>query len=726
MSNRERWIIYPLLFFALANAFKQQTGFEIDNSNPQAFVFKYNQGEASFAIRTPLEPIEDKELGVGVSLWFAVSENLDELNEKFIANGITTVDQANLWTATRDLAFPLPPEVAPRFGRQDIPYYTDTTGSGGGAFLSGINHLFCDSSDDTENVFYIIGGMDNQSGGNLVTSLLFQTGTLSGHSYGTYGNIAGGGEPDPGTTGYQARLMYDPNVVSSDFGTGLRGIELTPFMGIARLYGVYDRRNYIAKGGSTFDGDRITIASDPATNLLRTDASKQTLFIRQGGASDVTGSADDHTYVIPSNAIDISRSPNYVSGENFEDLDYVVECVVFGFARGFINKNHHILARRNAGNGVAVTVPATTADKWLLPNTGMCIPSPAPKGDIGYTLYDRTVYQGDPYMTRSGATRTISDYEHRYGEVSKDNALLLNEPIQQTDVNGNLQVLRPNLRELQILASMDFYTTLGTGKIGGKLYKGTVLDVAHKQAVGTRKPVHELQMRPRTFTKGQHLNPSKASIRIQAISGMAGCKIKIYATKMGSSQVWMLNLIENVIWHETTSGTQRENAIANANAITTAINTSSLYITAWQEGDFVRIVANKSGVAGNNFRVEIEAGAGGVPLFPDVTYTDLQTAGSTTTAYFSGGEDIVNNAGNGTSQLDLTGLIERLPLGVLLQDSDFLCENPLNDMASAFVTMPAGIRPPQTLLPLTSNAEEEGTNKTRRRSETSGSSSCTY
>ncbi|MCC4227895.1 VOC family protein [Zunongwangia profunda] len=72
--------------------YTEKLGFEIDNSNPQACVFKYNQGEASFAIRTPLEPIEDKELGVGVSLWFAVSENLDELNEKFIANGITTVD----------------------------------------------------------------------------------------------------------------------------------------------------------------------------------------------------------------------------------------------------------------------------------------------------------------------------------------------------------------------------------------------------------------------------------------------------------------------------------------------------------------------------------------------------------------------------------------------------------------------------------------------------------
>ncbi|TFF37651.1 VOC family protein [Mucilaginibacter psychrotolerans] len=64
--------------------------FEIDNSNPQACIFKYNQGQASFAIRTPLEPLEGKELGIGVALWFAVNENVDELKEKLIANGITT------------------------------------------------------------------------------------------------------------------------------------------------------------------------------------------------------------------------------------------------------------------------------------------------------------------------------------------------------------------------------------------------------------------------------------------------------------------------------------------------------------------------------------------------------------------------------------------------------------------------------------------------------------
>jgi hypothetical protein len=64
------------------------------------------------------------------------------------------------------------------------------------------------------------------------------------------------------------------------------------------------------------------------------------------------------------------------------------------------------------------------------------------------------------------------------------------------------------------------------------------------------------------------------------------------------------------------------------------------------------------------------------------------------------------NAGLGTSQLDLTGMTERLPLGILLQDSDFLCENPLGDSASAMKTSPTGLRPIQTLLPMTGRGEE--------------------
>jgi lactoylglutathione lyase len=70
--------------------YEKMLGFEIGQTNPQACVFKYNQGEASFAIRTPLEPLEGRELGIGVALWFAIDKNVDELKKEFIVNGVTT------------------------------------------------------------------------------------------------------------------------------------------------------------------------------------------------------------------------------------------------------------------------------------------------------------------------------------------------------------------------------------------------------------------------------------------------------------------------------------------------------------------------------------------------------------------------------------------------------------------------------------------------------------
>jgi len=70
--------------------YQEKLGFEIGTRNPQACVFRYNQGEASFAIRTPLEPLEGKELGTGVALWFAVNGNVEELKSAFIAKGVTT------------------------------------------------------------------------------------------------------------------------------------------------------------------------------------------------------------------------------------------------------------------------------------------------------------------------------------------------------------------------------------------------------------------------------------------------------------------------------------------------------------------------------------------------------------------------------------------------------------------------------------------------------------
>jgi hypothetical protein len=74
--------------------------------------------------------------------------------------------------------------------------------------------------------------------------------------------------------------------------------------------------------------------------------------------------------------------------------------------------------------------------------------------------------------------------------------------------------------------------------------------------------------------------------------------------------------------------------------------------------------------------------------------------------YFTGGEDLPLNAGTGTSQIHLGGMIERLPLGALLQDSDFICENPLGDTVSAVQVTQAVLNPVQTLLPLTATGGE--------------------
>lgn len=56
--------------------------------NPHACVFRYNRGEASFAIRTPLSDLEGKELGVGTSLWFAIDEEIEELQAQFTAREV--------------------------------------------------------------------------------------------------------------------------------------------------------------------------------------------------------------------------------------------------------------------------------------------------------------------------------------------------------------------------------------------------------------------------------------------------------------------------------------------------------------------------------------------------------------------------------------------------------------------------------------------------------------
>ncbi len=69
--------------------YTQKLGFELSEmNNPDAIIFKFNKGEASFAIRKPLENLDNKELGNGVSVWFAIDEKIEVLHARFVANGV--------------------------------------------------------------------------------------------------------------------------------------------------------------------------------------------------------------------------------------------------------------------------------------------------------------------------------------------------------------------------------------------------------------------------------------------------------------------------------------------------------------------------------------------------------------------------------------------------------------------------------------------------------------
>lgn len=890
-------------------------------------------------------PFRDRQMTLKQLQWTVVELPNCLLGTYNYVPDATPKDGAGIFTANPDSgkksAFAMPREFMPRFGRQDIPYYKRT--SANDPFLPGINHLFVDSATLNAPVFNAIGGQDNITGGNEVTSMFFVTG-LTPPQYGSWSTFLA---PTNITPAYGARKTTDINpavtfadevlaklraVHSSDLGNGLRGIQLPPYQGIARLYGVYDRRDFDAKGGRTFKANRYEAETDPAPNLLREDADQQTLFILQDGAKDRTGVEGDHTYIIPENVLDLTRSAFFdPATDDFGDSDvqFVVECAVFGFAQGWIDQNNYVMVREHSGAGAT----NTDASDLELEGIHQCIPCPANWHHQFYTAYDRTVYQGDPFMSREGDVKTTSDYEQRYGQLAISAQYAVRTPIQQFDDAGDYIPETPNARAFEVLASMDFYTTQGTGKVGGLLYPGTLLDVGFTENnahSALRQPVSgtapDWRILPRAFSEGQAGNSDRAGLTLDILDHdlltpdptvpnttmiqvglLDGTILNLYArtaaapvpvvpaadqwyvdetsshrdftathahpapvslllggsftedvtvngAQIGDSVIvnprqpfvtftdrvvvfgWVFapntvrlryirvkpnmpfapvpnapaanDAVQSIAadfgailannWVDVAvvvQGAAIGDAIAvsrpvvgvgfpdgvvvvgwvtGANAVTLrAYNITTVGIPdpgsvnftvavlkdqaaetltlndandvydirviqthGTEEGDalalasFLNAHASLQGTLRAHAygrRVELEAiptGAQGngitVALFhtdPTVSiqnvmlllgpWTNTQPRNSPMLrSNLLGGEDYPVNAGNGTSQMALTGMIERLPLGVLLQDSDFLAENPLHDNASAVKASPTGPRPIQTFLSLTQGGEE--------------------
>lgn len=616
-----------------------------------------------------------------------------------------------LFTSTLTEAYLIPPEFMPRFGRQDIPYHTYTGAAD--PVYPGFNHLFADGPGTVADAFFVIGGADNL-GSAQVLSILMDTDLppVGGVSYGVSGTT--GGAPHQS---YGARKTFLANVVSSDLGAGMWGVELPPYMGIARLYGVYERQDFLdhrdgVNVGAFLNGDRTTpivgggLPARPPVNLLRTDGVKQTLFIRQGGGNDVTQLEHSHTYLVPDSALDLTLVPApYSVGINgtFDDYHYVVECVIFGFAEGFIDQNHYVLARLHGGTGATVT---STSNREL-GAVGTILPSPPPPVAPPYEVYQRTVYQGDPFMTRDGATAQAADYGTRYGQILQSEAFGL-----QNSVTPQSAVEVPNPRAFEVLATMDFYTTLGTGKIGGLLYENTFTDcgvispASGSATFGPRVPDTSSQLPwrwvPRAFTEGQNDNPTHARATVQILDAVSATLASLQVT-----------VTVGGVAHSLTCPADFAGISASlmADSLTTAINNPgngmSSLVRAQVNGTVVTVVSLSPGAQGNSSTLAITLALPtlGTNLIAVATVQTAQTF-ARTFVNFDGGVDIPQNGGDGNSVVSLTGMTERLPMGILASDSDFVTENILGDGATSLRSYQGSLRAVYAAVPLTTDGFE--------------------
>lgn len=614
-----------------------------------------------------------------------------------------------MFLSTKDAAFVLPEALMPRFGRQDIPLHTNT--GNGDQFQNGLNHIFTDKiSASSDAVFNIIGGLSNV-GNPGVNNILFVTGD-AGTRWGERKQIADIGN----NKGIGARKT-SLTVPTSDFGPTLNGIELPPYYGIARVYGVYEARLFNAHlsqlGGHELN--RFTVANNVSSgacpNLLRTDASDFTMYINQNGGTSYVNDAtyqNAHTYMITEHAIDITRlkdkGVDWVDGSVFTDFDYVVEAVVFMFADGFISHNRYVLPRKYNGSGD--TVGATEAQKVVVDSV---IPFAPPRGSHITVAYKRTPYQGDPLGTLGDIDQTVPQGRKNLAQLT------LGTKTQPVDLSST------NKRNVEVLASMDFYTTLGTGKIGGEVYPTTITDVGHTPFPLNRDPsillaqdntLTHIPLKTSTFTEESDKvggwsslflfeqpeenlfdnvvlalyknGTSVSSITLSSINLDGDAATKTVEEQVVAIMQWLQDLGYN---NFQTRGEIRQNATDNQNyygiliQAPNPIDTFELEVQ-WKDKRNGQEIQVFEGLRTTPLSFEMFFNI--VPV--QINYEYKLNSRTQSKVAFSSVSLPPLNAGSGNTPISLTGMTSRLPIGSLVRDSDFVCEDILSDRSSYLFT----------------------------------------
>lgn len=613
-----------------------------------------------------------------------------------------------MFLPTKNAAFVLPEAIMPRFGRQDIPLHTYTGTED--QFRNGLNHIFIDKPlSQSDQVFNIIGGLDN-GGSPGTNNVLFVTGDP---------NTAWGQRQAISTinskVGIGAKRTTFTDVPTSDFGATLNGIELPPYYGIVRVYGVYERglfathlsdQNQLAGHALDRVGVALNVSNGNCPNLLRTDTSAFTMYIRQNGGKELVNGVDGqsntdylhaHTYMITEHAIDISRleglkDPNnpqqdiWSEGSVFTSFNYVVEAVVFMFADGFISHNRYVLPRKNNGSGSALD--ATSTQKAVISTV---IPFAPPLGSHITVAYKRTPYQGDPLGTLGQSDQTVPQ-----GRKSL-NDLTLGTKAQPVDLSNT------NQRNIEVLASMDFYTTLGTGKIGGVVYPTTITDVGHTPFPINRDPTEllaegftHIPLKTSTFTGESDLKGGWASLFLfekakDVVNGKVTLALYKNDTSVSTFAIATATIQEQVtlamLWLQglgyncfQTRGEIKQSGTDNSNyfgLLTQAPNPTDTFEleVQWKDlrnGQDIQVFSDLR-ESPLSFQMWTVVGT---------NYESVLNSRSMSRVHFSKISTPKTNAGDGNTPISLTGITSRLPLGSLVKDSDFVCEDILSNKSS--------------------------------------------
>jgi len=327
----------------------------------------------------------------------------------------------------------IPSEVLPPAGRIDLPLIQGT----GGIVPSGLNFVL--------PVLQGSSRVNINLTNNRIVGVFDPVNTALPAAYNTYTSLSTVGIGGPAENALVCRL-YDRG--------GVRGIELPPNFGIARLFGIYNRESYYSNGSEYTVGSnyRVKKVAYAGQNLLRLDVLRRSLII-----------TENNTFVIPEDAIDL----------DILNTDLSIAGLVFEFGGFMFNDwladkvQFHTIAGTSTNDGV----------------TPMLLNGPAAQVDTFFNVSTRVPYQGNvngtmPVSTSDAASISFGDYTPK-GQADRQSVLAnLAVPLDAREARIE------NPAKLEVLASLPFLTSIGTGRVSGSFVPGSYTDVGYVSQEG--------------------------------------------------------------------------------------------------------------------------------------------------------------------------------------------------------------------------------------------------